>query len=223
MSAIPDLMSGIADFHMRTVHSNFRKIIGFLLCAVSIGVALAWVGIATGLALGWIGALVMIGWAILVRRHWLLLRDRDGSEPGAPERVVWQRFSGYSMVAGHMTFSVLNPQYDLHVGSGNYLAIDNWTLILGVVISAMLFRADSYERDERDDRIDALATLWGYRSLIGLMVALLTFVGFMPPDSHPLLGHFPLANLMVGTILLSLIVRQATQLLLYAGDSVAQS
>lgn len=213
-------MSGIADFAMVANHYNFLKVIGFLLAAISGGAGIARVGVETSCALGWVGALALIGWAFLARRRWQVLRERYGSEPGAPERVVWHRFAGHSLVFGHMAFGFFNPQYDLHVGSGNYLAIDNWTLILGVVISAMLFRADLQERDERDDQIDAFATRWGYRSLIGLLVILLTFIGFVPPSLQLTFTHFLVGNLMVGAIILSLIVRQAMQLFRYARDGV---
>lgn len=215
-------MSGIADFAMIANHYNFLKVIGFLLATISVGAGIAFVGVETSCAVGGVGALALIGWALLARRRWQVLRERDGSEPGAPERVVWHRFAGHSLVFGHMAFGFFNPQYDLHVGSGNYLAVDNWTLILGVVISAMLFRADSQERDERDDRIDAFATRWGYRSLIGLLVILLTFIGFLPSDLQLTFTHFVVGNLMVGVIILSLIVRQAVQLFQYARDGVEQ-
>lgn len=210
----------ITDIAMIVNQGGFLKVIGFLLTSIGVGAMIAWVGVGTGYAVGWIGALALIGWAVAAQRRWQALHEKDGSEPGAPERVVWQRLAGYSVIFGHMAFGFANPQIDLHVGSGNYLAIDNWTLILGVAASALLFRADSQERDERDDRISAFATLWGYRSLIGQLVILLIFIGFLPPHLQSIFNHFVVGNLMVGTIILSLIVRQAAQLLLYARDSV---
>ncbi len=213
-------MSGITDIDMTVNHFNFLKIICFLLISISFGAVIAWFGFGTGYALGWIGALALIVWAVLARRRWRILRERDGSEPGAPERLIWQRLAGYSLIFGHMTFSFMNPQIDLHVGSGNYLAIDNWTLTLGMVVSATFFRADRQERDERDDRISAHATLWGYHSLIGLLVMLLSFVGFMPPDLQQIFNHFNVGNLIVRAIVLSLIIRETVQLFLYARDSM---
>lgn len=213
-------MSGVADIEMIVNQSSFLKVVGFLLTSIGVGALIAWIGVETGYALGWIGAFALIAWAFLARRRWQVLYEKDGSEPGAPERVTWQRLAGFSVIFGHMAFGFLNPQYDLHVGGDNYLAIDNWTLVLGMAASATLFRADRYERDERDDRISALATLWGYRSLIGLLVILVTCVGFLPPDLQSVINHFVVANLIVGTIVLSLIVRQATQLFLYARDSM---
>jgi hypothetical protein len=211
-------MSGIADIDMIGIRGSLLKVAGFLLASTGLGLAIAWTGFGAGYPLGWIGALALIGWALLARRRWRMLYERYGSEPGAPERVAWQRLSGYALIFGHMAFGFFNPQIDLHVGSNNYLAIDNWSLILGVLASAILFRADNQERDERDDRISARATLWGYRSLIGLLIILLTFVGFLPPDLQQIFNHFVVGNLMVGTIILSMVVRQAVQLLLYAGD-----
>ncbi len=199
---------------------SFLKVIGFLLTSFGIGAVIAWIGVGTGYPLGWIGALALIAWAFLARRRWQALYERGGSEPGAPERVTWQRLAGYSAIFGHMSFGFLNPQYDLHVGAGNYLAIDNWTLVLGMIASAVLFRADSQERDERDGRISAFATLWGFRSLIGLLVILSAFIGFLPSELQSVFNHFVLGNLIVGTIVLSLIARQAAQLFLYARDSM---
>jgi hypothetical protein len=213
-------MSIIEDTAMTMIQINYLKVIGFFPVAIGLGTALAWGSAATGYACGWIGALVLISWAIMARRRWQALYERDGSEPGAPERIVWQRLAGYSAILGHMAFAFFNPQYDLHVGSGNYLAIDNWTLVVGMAASAMLFRADSKERDERGDRISAFATLWGYRSLIGLLVLLLTFIGFLPSDLQSTFNHFFVGNLLVGTIVLSLIIRQAVQLLLFADDGM---
>lgn len=213
-------MSGIGNVEMILCQRSFLKVIGFLLISIGVGAVTAWIGVGTGYALGWIGALALIAWAFLARRRWQALYEKNGSEPGAPERVTWQRLAGYSAIFGHMAFSFLNPQLDVHIGGGNYLAIDNWTLVFGMTASAALFRADSDERDERDDRISTFATLWGFRSLIGLLVILSACIGFLPPDQQSVFNHFVVGNLIVGTIVLSLIVRQVAHLFLYARDSM---
>jgi hypothetical protein len=194
------------------------KIVGFFVVMLALGATLAWLGIALDAPVGGLGAFALVGWAILARRRWQALHQRDGSEPGAPERMVWQRFAGCILIWGHMVFALLNPQYDLHLGSGNYLAIDNWTLILGVLASALLFRGDDHIRDERDDRIDAIATRWGYGSLIFFLLILLSFIGFQPGSDRGGINDFFLANLMMSLIILSAIVRQARQLFGYARD-----
>jgi hypothetical protein len=173
--------------------------------------------------LGWIGAFALVGWAIAARRRWQSLQKQDGSEPGAPERIVWQRLASYSVIAGHMTFALANPQYDLHVGSGNYLAVDNWTLILGMMVSAVLFRADRHDRDERDDRIDAVATRWRYRSLVGMLIPILLVVGFWAPEAEPVFANFFAAHIIIAAILASLLIGQVMQLLHYARDGMDRS
>ncbi len=198
------------------------KIFGFLSVALALGAALGWLDIVSGLAVGAIGALALIAWAVVARRRWKALQDRDGSEPGAPERVVWQRFAGYGALCGQLGFALLNPHHDLHVGSGNYLAIDNWTLILGLMLSALVFRADRNERDERDDRIDARATRWGYGALIVFLLIVLTYMGFAPREMQTALTHFLLANLLIELIIASAVVRQAIQLVGYSRDREGQ-
>ena len=204
---------------MAGVRKKYLKIFGFFVVTFIVGAGLASLSVALGSPVGAIGALALVGWAIFARRRWQALRELDGSEPGAPERVVWHRFAGCIVVWGHMMFGLLNPQYDLHVGSGNYLAIDNWTLIFGALISAWLFRGDGQERDERDDRIDAIATKWGYGSLIVLLLMTLSFIGFREGNNGPGLNDFFIANLLMSLIILSAVVRQGTQLFAYVRES----
>lgn len=211
-------MSAIANIVMMTIKKSYLKIVGFFGVVFALGVALGWIGVGLDAPVGGIGALALAGWALIARRRWHAIRERDGSEPGAPERVVWHRFSGFVVVWAHMVFALLNPQYDLHLGSGNYLAIDNWTLILGVLISAALFRDDGNIRDERDDRIDAVATLWGYRSLVAVLLVALSYIGFRPGSNQAGIDDFFIANLMMSLIILSAVVRQAAQLFGYARD-----
>jgi hypothetical protein len=217
------ILSGKDYILMMSTQRKILQVVGFLLLAISFGMGLAWLSIKTDYAWGWLGALVLIGWAVFARRRWHVLYERNGSEPGAPERVVWQRLTGYATLFGHMLYSYINPHIDLHVGSGNYLAVDNWTLILGVVVSAMLFRADRQERDERSDRMFAIAILWGYRFLIGLLAIFSIFIGFLPSNLYAAFNHFVIGNMMIGIIVLSLVVVQAVQLFLYAGDRLDPS
>lgn len=211
-------MSAIAGITMTIFKISYIKIVGFCAATVFLGAALAWIGVVLHAPVGGIGALALVGWAILARRRWRGLQQIDGSEPGGPEQVVWHRYSGCVLVWGHMAFALLNPQYDLHVGYGNYLALDNWTLILGVLVSASLFRGDGHIRDERDDRIEAVATRWGYLTLIAILLIMLSYIGFRPGGDRGGINDFFLANLIMSLIILSAIVRQAVQLFGYARD-----
>jgi hypothetical protein len=204
---------------MMSLGKSQLKIATFFVVMLGLGIALAWLGTVLRAPVGALGALALVGWAVLARRRWQTLLELDGSEPGAPEQIVWQRFSGSTLIWGHMVFALFNPQYDLHVGSGNFLAIDNWTLILGLLISAALFRGDGHIRDERDDRIDAVATRWAYGSLIVILLILLVFIGFRPGSGRDGIDDFFLANLLMSLIIVSAIVRQAVQLLSYARDT----
>lgn len=203
---------------MLTIKKSYLPIIGFFVVASVLGASLAWIGVVARAPVGGIGAVALVGWAILARQRWQKLLELNGSEPSAPERLVWHRFSGCLVIWGHMVFALLNPQYDLHVGSGNYLAIDNWTLIFGVLIGAALFRGDAKIRDERDDRIDAVATSWGYGSLIAVLLIALFYIGFRPDSDQAGIDDFFIANLMMSLIFLSAVVRQAVQLFGYARD-----
>jgi hypothetical protein len=84
---------------------------------LGLGTSLAWLCIVWRAPVGGLGALALIGWAIFARRRWQRLLKRDGSEPGAPEQIVWQRFSGSALIWGHMVFVLFNPKIDLHVTS----------------------------------------------------------------------------------------------------------
>jgi hypothetical protein len=211
-------MYGLKYITMANFGSNSIKFFAIATATIGFGAALGWVSLSTGYAWGWLGALVLVGWALLARHRWQSLHESDLSVPGPAERVAWQRLVGYFVIFGHMAFSFFNPHIDIHLGAGNYLAIDNWTVVFGMAFSSMLFRADSQERDERDARISALAMLWAFRTLIVLLVALLSFIGFMPHSLRELFNHFIVANLIVGAMLLSLISGQTTRVYCYARD-----
>jgi hypothetical protein len=201
------------------IRNSYLKIISFSIIAFLFGAGLAWLCVILSAPVGAIGVAALVGWAILARRRWHSMRKRDGSEPGGPERIVWHRFAGCVLILGHMAYTSLNPQYDLHVGSGNFLAVDNWTLILGMMLSALMFRGDNRIRDERDDRIEAVATRWGYGSLILFLLIMLFAIGFRPVGMRGGINDFYLANLLMGLIILSVIVRQISQLFGYARDN----
>lgn len=194
------------------------KIVGFLASVLGFGAVLAWTAIAWGLSTGWIGAAALVGWAVLARRRWEWLRATTGAEPGGPERVVWHRLAGTGILCGHLVIALSNPSVDLHVGSGNTLAIDSWTILLAMVLSAVVFHGDARERDERHHAICARGVRAGYAALIVQLIVLLLYLGFAPPDLRQPLTHWVLANLLSALIIASVLVVHFVQLLGYTHD-----
>jgi hypothetical protein len=197
---------------------GMTKILGFLIAALGLGAGLALFGVHVPLPVGSIGAGLLIAWAVLVRRRWDRQRAVDGGDPGAPERRVWQRLAGTSAIVGHLAVILLNPQVDLHFGSGNWLAIDGWCLFVGSYASAFVLRVNRRERDERDDQIDARATRMAYYALITLVVVLLMYLAYATRPMQAGLSKWVIANILFGFIFVSQIAGQVTQLIGYSRD-----
>ncbi len=197
------------------------RVIGFLVAALAFGWALAWTTINFGIATGWIGAAALIGWALIARRRWEWLGKTSGADPSGPARVVWHRATGTAVACGHMLTSLSHPHIDLHVGSGNSLATDSWTMLAAIIVSAFVFHRDSDGRDERDAAIAAQGLKAGYTTLIVLLLVLLFFLGFAPPDVLAPFTHFFIANLLIALIAISALAHYGVQLLGYSNDARA--
>jgi hypothetical protein len=194
------------------------KPLAFLLIAMAAGAVLAMASLAVDLPAGWIGALVLILWAILMRRRWARL-EADGREPGAPERVLWLRLAGAALILGHLIAAILLLGDALRLGSGNSLAIDSWTMILGHQIAAFLFRSDIRQQDERHAPIVARGVRVGYATLILIQIPLLAWMVVMPLALRTLLTHFVLANVLVAFMCVSYAAMLLAQLIAYARDA----
>lgn len=193
-------------------------IFGFLIATLGLGAGLALFGVHIPFPVGWIGAGALVIWAVIMRRRWDHRRAQDGGDPGAPERRVWQRLAGTAAIVGHLIVVLLNPQVDLHFGSGNWLAIDAWCLFAGSYISAFVLRIDRRERDERDDQIDARATRAAYIALIVLVTLLLMWLAYATRPMQAGLTKWIIANILFGFIFASQVVGQVTQLIGYSRD-----
>lgn len=191
------------------------RIILFAGLALVSGWALAAISIATRLPTGWIGASALVVWAIVARRRWAHISQTTGLEPGAPEQIIWLRTAGVGLLLGHLVFSLANPQFDLHLGSGNWLAVDSWTITLALLLAALLFRRHKQERDERHEKISALGVRAGYASCLVLFTLLSIFLGFAPADIRDAATHWVLANLLIALLLASYLVLLVAQLVAY--------
>lgn len=195
------------------------KSILILGAALVLGVALALISIWGGVPTGWIGGAALIGWTMLTRRHWAKMQSTTGLEPGGPERVLRFTAFGTALLFGHMATSFAFPEIDLHVGSGNFLAVDSWTMILAVIIASVIVRKDRNMQDERDRTIVARGTKAGYLALIIILILFSFFLAFVPARFVPELNFFVVANAQIAIVLASLLVKYSVQLVDYDKDT----
>lgn len=195
------------------------KSLAFLVGALAIGAMLAYAGLKAGVLIGGLGAAVLIAWAIMAHRRWTRLEASSGLAPDAPERILWLRLAGNSLILGHAVAALALVGDDLRLGHGNTLAYDSWTLLLGQSVAALVFRRDRNERDERHEAILARGIRGGYAGLIVALVLLLVWLAFAPAPLRDALSPFILANLLIALLLASYGVMLLIQLMLYAEDT----
>ena len=205
MSVIHDIMSFIRYMEPRVLLSG--------LVATGLGALMA-APMAWPVRPGWIGAAALILWATASAVHWERLRRTAGDDPGARERQAWHAFVATALVTGHLAGSLLR-RVDLHVGQGNTLALDNWTLVAASLLSWLIVRPRRMIRDERDVQMASLGAHAGHAALITLLLALLLALGFAPGPVTAGLDLFTVANLLMAVLLSSLVVRFAVQLVGY--------
>ena len=119
--------------------------------------------------------------------------------------------AGTGVVCGHLIASLASG-LDLHLGSGNALAVDNWTLIAGVALAWLVLRPRQMNRDERDREMVNRGARAGFVAMTVLLIALLLTLGFAPPPVLDQFDPFTLGNVLVVVILLALLIRYAAQL-----------
>ena len=187
------------------------RILSVLFGGLAFGGFIAWTWDAWPIPPGWIGAALMIVAALLVRRRWHHRRQVTGDDPGARERQAWHAMAGIAVLCGHLMGS-LATGLDLHIGSGNTLAVDNWALVGGMVIAWLALRPRSMDRDERDREMANRGARAGFATMMTLQIVLLTGLGFAPPKMLDRIDPFAVGNALVVIILLALLARYAAQL-----------
>lgn len=187
------------------------RIIGVLAISMAFGAFLAWPLFDWPIRPGWIGAAVLLLVAAAVRRHWNARGRAAGDDPGARERQSWHALAALGVLSGHMIAALLQ-QVDLHVGRGNTLALDNWTLLAAAAVGWFIVRAPRMVKDERDREMAARGAHVGHATLTVLLVCLLLTLGFAPPPVVERLQPFVLGNLLVVLILLAALAKHVTQL-----------
>ncbi|WP_428152395.1 hypothetical protein [Brevundimonas sp.] len=187
------------------------RILAVLIGCLCFGFGLAWTWAAWPVAPGWIGTGVLILSAAATRAHWDRRRKDAGDEPGPYERLAWHSMASMAVLSSHLTAS-LATGLDIHVGRGNSLATDNWTLVLGAAVSWALLRPRAMQRDERDREMAARGAHVGFRTLIALLLVLLLVLGFAPVVVTETLTPFVIGNLLVVLIQVGLLASFVAQL-----------
>ena len=190
------------------------RIFGVLAISLGFGVFLAWPVFAWPVRPGWIGAAVLLLAAVAVRRYWNARRLAAGDDPGARERESWHSMAAFGLLSGHLTAALLQG-VDLHVGQGNTLALDNWTLLAAAVVGWVIVRPPRMEKDERDREMAARGAHVGHAILTVLLIVLSLTLGFAPPPVLERLSPFVLGNLLLVLIMLGGLAKHATQLVGY--------
>tara|TARA_R110002124_G_scaffold179280_2_gene346939 strand:- start:629 stop:1243 length:615 start_codon:yes stop_codon:yes gene_type:complete len=190
------------------------RIFGVLAISLGFGAFLALPLFAWPVRPGWIGAAVLLLAALVVRWHWNARRLAAGDDPGARERESWHSMAAFALLSGHLSAALMQG-VDLHVGHGNTLALDNWTLLAAAVVSWIIVRPPRMEKDERDREMAARGAHVGHATLTALLIVLSLTLGFAPPPVLERLSPFVLGNLLLVLIMLAGLTKHATQLVGY--------
>jgi len=188
------------------------RILGVLLLSLLTGVVLASDVGHWPLRPGLIGLGAMMASAWVARRYWQGLHPDDG--PGSPERGLWHGLASYGLLAGHLGMSMwrLGPALDMHSLTGHALAIDNWTLVLGALLSYWVARDPEPRRDERDASISNRGWRAGHIALLLMLLALALALGFGGNTAVSRLSQPMLGQLLILIVLLDCLVQNVMRL-----------
>ncbi len=195
------------------------KPFSYLVAGLAAGALLAAASLTWQLSIGWMGALGLIGWALYARRRWTALEESTGLEPSPPERMLWLRLSGTALILGHLVAAIALVGNNLRVGYGNSLAADSWTMAVGYMVAALLFRRDRNQSDERHQAIEAYGHRIGYATSIALLLPLIAWLAFTPREWRSFLTDFVIANVLIALLLASYVALLFVQLAGYARDT----
>lgn len=198
------------------------QILGIALASLLFGGVLASGAMSWPMRPGLLGFAVMLASAWMARRYWQGLRPEDG--PGSPERALWHGLASYGLLTGHLLVVLwwLGPAMQMHSLAGHALAIDNWTLVLGAVVSYWIARDPEPRQDERDVLIANRGLRAGYNALLVLLLALILALGFGRNTLVEQFNQPMLAHVLILCVLLQCLARTGVQLLLYRRDAQAE-
>lgn len=163
---------------------------------------------------GMLGGLLLLAGAGLSRMAWKTRREQDLDAPGWREIGAWHAVIGWGVVCGQLIGALLRG-VDLHLGAGNTLAIDNWTLGAAAVVAWLIIRPRDRTRDERDAEMANLGARTGYWALtIALIIASMA-MGFAPVALQERLTPFVIGNILIVVVLIGGLAYSTAQLIGY--------
>ncbi len=192
-----------------------------ILLSAVVGALLAGPWIDWPLREGYVGVVLMIGAALVLRRHWQRRADTRGDEPGEPEREVWHGLASTSLIGAQIatTLFLAGPGIALHSPQAHQLGQTTWMLIAGAIVSWFILHRREVQRDERDRAIVTQASRVSGHVLVVLVVVLAVTLGFTPPQRLAPMSHVFLAHLLLLTLVISSLVNHALQLWGYRRDA----
>lgn len=192
-----------------------------MLLSAALGVLLAAPWIDWPLREGYVGAILMVGTALLMRRHWRRRAETHGDEPGEPEREVWHGLASTSLIGAQVATALLlaGPGLSLHSAAAQHLGVTAWTLVAGALVSWYILHRREVQRDERDRAIAAQADRAAHTVLGVLIVALAVSLGFNPPERLLAMSHVFVGHILLLTLIAASLVRHVRQLHGYRRDA----
>lgn len=197
------------------------RLFGVLLLSLLTGMLLAGGVIDWPLRPGLIGLVAMIASAWAARRYWQGLDLEAG--PGSPERALWHGLASYGLLTGHLGMVLwrLGPEFDMHSLTGHALAIDNWTLVLGAILSYWIARDPEPRQDERDALFAAQGWRAGHIALLVMLLLVTLALGFGAHTWVARLTQPMLAHVLILAVLIHCLVQYSARLRLYWLDALA--
>lgn len=195
------------------------RISAFIAAFSLAGILFAILSLISGWPVGIPGTCTLLAWAYLSQARWKRLERATGKEPGLSERRLWVELAGYSAVTAHLAAALWLAGADLRLGSGNWLAVDSWTLTGAAFGISLAFRNTRHPRDERDTAIANGGFRASYGSLLITLVIFAILLASQDPFRSASDPSFQIGNVLIGLGLLSHLVGLAIRLGYYAEDA----
>jgi hypothetical protein len=168
-----------------------------------------------------LGAILLSAW--LARHYWSGMHPEKRT--GSPERLLWHSVATSAIVLGHLSATIgrLGPTLDMHSLHGHALAIDNWTLVLGAVLSYWIARDPEPRQDERDTLIRVQGLRVAHNALLAMLLVLVLLLGFSRNAVILAMNHAMLAHLVIVIVLVTCLVQDIVRLHLYHLDGCGET